>query len=128
TLLAFYLVHRIATALLSRAKERLGFDQLSDMASLPLIVLLMNFLSLVLMPIGFAYSRHLEHEADRFGLEITHYNHSAATGFVQLQEENLSVPRPSFFYTLMRGTHPPIGDRIDFFNRYKPWEQGEPLK
>ncbi|MDB6112345.1 MAG: Zn-dependent protease with chaperone function [Pedosphaera sp.] len=128
TLVAFYLIHRIATALLSRAQGRLGFDRLSDMASLPLIVLLMNLLSLILMPIGFAYSRHLEHEADRFGLEITHYNHSAATGFVRLQEENLSVPRPSFFYTLTRGTHPPIGDRIDFFNSYKPWEHGEPSR
>jgi hypothetical protein len=45
-----------------------------------------------------------------------------------LQEENLSVPRPGWFYTLWRGTHPSIGDRIDFFNTYKPWETGEPSR
>lgn len=128
TLVAFYLIHRVANALLNRAQGRFGFDRLSDMASLPLIVLLMNVFSLLLTPIGFAYSRHLEHEADRFGLEITHYNHSAATGFVRLQEENLSVPRPGLLYTIMRSTHPPIGDRIDFFNSYKPWAKGEPSK
>ena len=79
-------------------------------------------------PIGFAYSRHLEREADRFGLEITHYNHSAATGFVHLQEENLGVPLAGPLYTIWRATHPSVGERIEFFNRYKPWEKGGPLK
>ncbi|MDB6018370.1 MAG: Zn-dependent protease with chaperone function [Pedosphaera sp.] len=128
SLLAFYGIHRAATWLLPRAGKRLGFDQLSDIASLPLIMLLLGIISLVLTPVGFAYSRHLEHEADRFGLEITHYNHSAATGFVRLQDTNLGIPRPGFLYILMRSTHPSIGDRIDFFNQYKPWAHGEPSK
>ena len=92
------------------------------------MVLLINVFSLLLTPVGFAYSRHLEHEADRFGLELTHYNHSAATGFVRLQQENLGMPRPGLFYTIWRATHPSIGERIDFFNAYKPWERGEPSK
>jgi STE24 endopeptidase len=128
TLVAFYLVHRTAAALIGRWRTRFGFDCLSDFGSLPLIVLLLNVFALVLTPIGFAYSRHIEHEADRFGLEITRYNHSAATGFTRLQEEELGVPRHGLLYTIMRATHPSIGDRIDFFNSYKPWARGEPLK
>lgn len=128
TLLAFFLIHRTTTFVIARAGGRFGVTRLDDIASLPLILSLMGIAALVLSPIGFAYSRHLEHEADRFGLEITRYNHSAATGFVRLQEENLSVPRPGLFYTITRGTHPSIGQRIDFFNTYKPWKQGKPLK
>jgi Zn-dependent protease with chaperone function len=128
TLAAFYGIHRTVYYLIKLGRGRFGFDELSDIASLPLMVLLINMFSLLLTPVGFAYSRHLEHEADRFGLELTHYNHSAATGFVRLQQENLGMPRPGLFYTIWRATHPSIGERIDFFNAYKPWERGEPSK
>jgi hypothetical protein len=31
-------------------------------------------------------------------------------------------------YTLWRASHPPVGERIDFANTYKPWLKGERLK
>ncbi len=128
TLIALYGIHVTARGLIGRFAGRFGFDSLSDIASVPLIILLINVFSLALTPIGFAYSRHMEHEADRFGLEITHYNHSAASGFVKIEKENLGYPRPGLLFTIWLGTHPSTGDRIDFFNNYKPWEKGEPLK
>ncbi len=128
TFAALYGIHRAAGTLLARWGKRFGFSELSDFASLPLLVLLGQVFMFVLMPVGLAYSRHVEHEADRFGLEITHYNHSAATGFTRLQQEDLMIPRPGWIYTMLRASHPSIGDRIDFFNSYKPWEKGEPLK
>jgi STE24 endopeptidase len=73
-------------------------------------------------------SRHQEHEADRFALELTRDNRAAATTFVRLQQENLGVPRPGVLYLLWRGSHPSLGDRVDFANRYRPWEQGKPLR
>jgi STE24 endopeptidase len=48
--------------------------------------------------------------------------------FVRLQEENLTVPRPGPFYTLWRGSHPALGERVDFANRYRPWESGKALR
>jgi len=128
TFVAFYGVHVTATALLKRFSKQFGFDRLSDIASLPLLVLLLNIFSLVFTPIGFAYSRHLEHEADRFGLELTHFNHSAGTGFIKLQEQSLGVPWPGAVYKIWRATHPSNGERIEFFNEYKPWLKGEPSK
>jgi Zn-dependent protease with chaperone function len=124
-LLGLYLVHRAALAIVSRWPQRLGFSQLHDIASLPLFVLLLNFAALISMPLVCAYSRGQEHEADRFALEITHMNHSGAEAFVKLQRDNLSVPRPGWFYTLWRATHPSIGDRIDFCNTYHPWRTGQ---
>jgi STE24 endopeptidase len=30
-------------------------------------------------------------------------------------------------YRLWRGSHPSLGDRVDFANRYRPWETGGQL-
>ncbi|HEY7444831.1 MAG TPA: M48 family metallopeptidase, partial [Vicinamibacterales bacterium] len=121
-----YAVHRVAGRLLDRYRERFRFSELSDVASLPLILMLFGAFSFLVTPVALAVTRHFEHEADRFGLEITHGNYAAATAFVKLQQDNLAVPRPSMLYTLWRESHPPLGDRIDFCNDYRPWETGAP--
>jgi STE24 endopeptidase len=123
---ALYAVHRLAHKLIFKFSERFGFSRLSDVASFPLLVLLAGAVSFVVSPAVFAFSRHQEHEADRFGLELTRDNHAAATAFVRLQEENLTVPRPGWLFLLLRASHPPLGDRVDFANRYRPWECGRP--
>ncbi len=123
-----WVIHRTAGPVIARYRDRFGFSELSDVASVPLLVLIFTLVMLVLMPAVLAFSRHTEHEADRFGLEITRDNHACATAFVKLSEENLSNPRPGLFVKLWRASHPPIGERIDFCNEYKPWEKGEPLK
>jgi STE24 endopeptidase len=126
-LLLLYAVYRLSGALIARYGSRFGFVTLADVASLPLILLVAGVVSLVTNPLALAYARYLEHEADRFALEITRDNHAAATAFVILQQENLGVPRPGWLYTWFRENHPPLGERIDFSNDYRPWEANQPL-
>jgi len=128
TFVSFYLIHRFSGALLRRYGDRWGVHELSDVASLPLILFMMGAFTLVVMPLLFGITRHHEREADRFGLELTQLNHAAATGFVTLQRENLANPDPGWFYMLWRSSHPSIAQRIEFFNTYRPWETGEPLR
>lgn len=123
-----WVIHLTAGELIARYRDRFGFSELADVASLPLMALLFGVISLVLSPAILAFSRHVEHEADRFGLEITRDNHDCATAFVKLQQENLSNPRPGLLYKLWRADHPPLGERIDFCNEYRPWESGQPLR
>jgi Zn-dependent protease with chaperone function len=125
-LLGLYGAHRTADLLLSRFGGRFGFTQLSDVASLPLLMLLLSVFSLVIGPATLALSRYHEHEADRFALELTHDNHGGASAFVALQRQNLAVPRPGWLFKLFRASHPPIGERVDFMNTYRPWAHGEP--
>ena len=127
-LAGLYLLYKVSGALIDRYRDRFGFDELGDFASLPLILMVMSLFFFVLTPFMLTYSRHMEHEADRFGLELTHDNRNAATAFVKLQQENLGNPRPGSLYTLWRASHPTLGDRIDFCNAYTPWETGEPMK
>jgi STE24 endopeptidase len=125
---SLYAVHRIAGGLIARFSARFGFDDLTDIASFPMLLLLGNVASFLLAPLVLGFSRHQEHEADRFGLEITRDNHAAASTFVVLQQENLAVPRPGRLYVLWRSSHPSLADRVAFANSYRPWKSGQPLR
>jgi STE24 endopeptidase len=126
-LLSFYAAHRVAGAVMGRWHRRIGFAALADIASLPLVLCLVGVFSLLVTPLTLAHSRWIERQSDRFGLEITRDNHAAATAFVKLQTENLGNPRPGWLYKLWRSSHPPLGERIDFCNNYRPWETGQML-
>ena len=127
-LLSLYAVHALSGWLIARYHERFGFDHLADVASYPLLILIAGAVSFVTTPAINAVRRHNEHEADRFALELTHDNRSAATAFAKLQAENLAVPYPGTLYRIFRASHPALGERIDFANRYRPWETGEPQR
>jgi STE24 endopeptidase len=128
SILSLYTVHRLAGHLIGRDAARFGFDRLDDVASVPLLLLLSSVVSFGVTPVVLAGSRWMEHEADRFGLELTRDNRAAALTFVKLQEENLELPRPGLLYRLWRGSHPPLAERIEFANRYRPWATGGTLR
>ena len=125
-LLGLYLVHRTSGWVLQRFASRTGVTELSDVASMPLLILLVGVFGFIFQPAGNAFSRHLEHEADRFGLEITHLNHACGTAFAKFVQHDLSYPTPGPLYVLWRSDHPPAAARIEFCNSYHPWDQGKP--
>ena len=120
-------VDRAGRWTLSRWGKRLGITSLADVAATPLLLILIGLSSTVLGPVALAYSRHQEHEADRFALELTRTNHSAARAFADLQRENLGIPRLDPLCTLFRASHPCSADRIEFCNTYRPWAEGRRL-
>ncbi len=124
----FYLTYLSANFLMKRYHHRFGFNSLSNIASFPLFLLLIGIFMLLTTPLSNWFSRHLEHEADRFGLEITQNNQAAGEAFIVLQHGNLANPRPGPIYNFWRNTHPPLGERVDFCNSYCPWKEQEPLK
>jgi Zn-dependent protease with chaperone function len=127
-LVFLYLAHRGAGWLIARYRGRFGFERLDDFASYPLLMEMASVLSLLILPPLLALSRHLEHEADRFGLELTRDNHAAATAFIKMQSDNLAVPYHGRLDTFWNDSHPPVGERIDFANHYRPWQRGQPLR
>jgi Zn-dependent protease with chaperone function len=83
-------------------------------------------------PIDNAYSRHQEHQADVYGLEVTHGlvpdpQQNAAAAFQILGEVDLADPNPPPFMAFWLYDHPPIPDRIKFALEYDPWSgTGQP--
>jgi Zn-dependent protease with chaperone function len=127
-LLGLGFVHLAAGAILRRWGPRLGISGPADLAAMPLLLALAQAAALALTPVGYAFSRHMEHEADRFALELTRDNHAGATSFLAFQRENLGVPRPAPLYRAWRATHPSLADRVAFCNAYRPWAEGRPLR
>ncbi len=127
-LVSLYVAYLLTGPVIGRFKNIWGFAAPSDFAALPLGVLAFWLFCFVDQPINMAFSRHLEHEADRFGLEFTHENHAAAIAFVKLMQVGLGVGRPGAIAMIWFGSHPCIADRIEFCNTYHPWETGQPSK
>jgi len=127
-LVVLYAAYKTMGAIVARWGHRFGFSDIADVASLPLLLLVTSVFSLAIAPAQLALTRHLEHEADRFGLEITQANHSAGTAFVKLQQEALANPWPGPLFKLWRASHPPLGERIVFSNEYHPWREGGPMR
>lgn len=128
SIVTLFLIYIVGKWCLQKFKRCFGFDEMSNIASLPLIFFLYGIFSFLMTPPVNLFLQKLEHNADTFGLELTQLNHAAATGFVRLQMNNLGYPWPGKFYMLFRTTHPSIGERITYFNTYTPWCNGEPLK
>jgi Zn-dependent protease with chaperone function len=125
TLLAgLWFIHVSAGWVLTRFGARAGVTELGDFASLPLLILIFSLILFVLFPPLLAISRHFEHEADRFGLEITHDNHACAMVFVKFMRHDLAYPTPSPVIEFFRSSHPSVSDRMNFCNTYHPWLDG----
>ena len=132
-LLSLYLAHRFAAGVIARWGARWGVRDLADWASLPVILLLLNVFSLVGQPVSAAFTRHLEHQADIYGLEVIHglvpdSSQVAAHAFQKLGEKALSYPDPNPLYVMWAFDHPPIADRIRFAANYQPWNDGQPTR
>jgi len=110
----------------ARFGGRWKFHELHDVASLPLLSLTIGIVSLVAQPAFCSFNRAIEHEADVFGLEVTHSNDAAARAFIKLASQNKSNPEPSAPVEFFEYTHPPLIERIRFAMGYKPWEEGKP--
>ena len=141
-LLMFYFGFRFIDILLKKMGARWGIRSVEDWASLPALVLLISFLAFCSTPVLSAFSRHLEHQADQFGLEATHglipssaqkssqnsgqnSGQIAAQAFQALGEVGLSEVHPNPVNVFLFFSHPPIADRIQFALTYNPWSRGE---
>lgn len=128
-LVAFYLGYRTVGWVLARFGSGWEIRQLDDWASLPVLLLLLSIFSFVVTPIGAAFSRHLEHQADQYGLEVTRgltpdSSQVAARAFQVLGEVGLSDPDPNPLNVFLFYDHPAISDRVRFCLTYDPWGSG----
>jgi Zn-dependent protease with chaperone function len=125
-LAGFWLGRRIVLALLARWGEAWHIRDINDLAALPVLMLALSLLSLVGEPIGNAFSRHIEHQADIYGLEVTHglfpnNNQVAASSFQKLGEKSYDYPTPNPLLVFWSYSHPSIPARIQFALHYDPW-------
>jgi STE24 endopeptidase len=125
----FYLGFRSIGWVLSRWGAQWEVRGVEDWASLPALLLLFSLFSFIASPIGSAFSRYIEHQADQYGLEVTHgltpdFSQVAAQTFQILGDVDLGDPEPSPVDVFLFYSHPPIPDRVQFTLTYDPWSKG----
>jgi STE24 endopeptidase len=124
-----YIGFRCISWTLSRWGDKWNIRGVDDWASLPVLLLPLFVLSFLANPIVSAVSRHYEHQADQYGLEVTHEltpdsAQQAAQAFQILGEVDLADPAPYRGNVFLFYSHPPIGDRVRFALTYDPWSKG----
>ncbi len=122
------LAYRAMNWMLSRWGETWAIRGPDDLSSLPAFILLLSVFGFLFTPISNAYSRHLEHQADQYGLEVTHglipdAPVVAAHAFQILGEVDLEEPNPSPAVKLWFYNHPPLDERMRFAQTYNPWSE-----
>jgi STE24 endopeptidase len=95
---------------LARATRRLG--GLGEPAAMPIAVLAVVAFQLATLPLVSVVSRRYEAEADWIAARSTGQPAGAEAFLSLLPETNLADPDPPRWWTLVRGTHPTLVDRI----------------
>lgn len=91
----------------------------SDLAALPLMMLAGGAVSLLLTPLGNAWSRYHERRADRFALRLTGQPAAFISAMRRLGAQNLAEERPSAPVRWFFHTHPTIDQRIAAAKEFK---------
>ena len=99
-LVFFYLAYRSIGWVLARWGARWEVRGVDDWASLPALLILLSIFFFIANPIGSAFSRYQEHQADQYGLEVTHgltadSGQVAAQAFNVLGDFDLADPEPN---------------------------------
>lgn len=112
-----WLLQRLCREFLLRWHDRLRIDDLADVASLPLVLLIAGLMGAAALPAFNAVSRRFEAEADRFALELTVPDDvspaAAASTFERLGRLALADPSPSPPVKVLLWSHPSLDERVE---------------
>ncbi len=125
--------HRASSRVIGYRDKHRIVNGLGDWASLPALMLFFSLFVFLAEPVFNTFSRYQEHQADIYGLEVTHgitpdSAQAAAEAFQILGEVDLADPHPSAFIKLWLYSHPPMAERLIFAREYDPWTKGQPTE
>ena len=127
SLVGFWLGRKMVHLMLTRWGDKWRIRGINDLAALPVFLMAVALLTVASEPIASAFSRHLEHQADIYGLEVTYglfpdNQQVAAETFQKLGEKSYDYPTPNPFLVFWSYDHPTIQQRIRFVLHYDPWD------
>ena len=97
-----------------------GLSGPADPAGLPLLLLAAGAVSLLMVPAAHALSRAYERSADRFALELTKNPGAFISAMRRLGAQNLAEEQPSRIIQWMFYSHPPLRERIEAAQAFRP--------
>ncbi|WP_233129733.1 M48 family metallopeptidase [Salimicrobium humidisoli] len=110
--IGLYLLYRLLPVLLHRFGSSFRIKGTGDIASLPLILLLVSLLSFLAQPVEMAVSRQAERAADEYALEQTGDPDAAVGAFQEMIRHGKSDVHPPALIKYLRYGHPTMLERI----------------
>ena len=93
--------------------DSLGLRGISDIAGLPLVLIVGTGVSLVALPASNWLSRRAESAADLYALNLTGMRDQFISAMDKLGDQNLAQKKPNAFVEFVFHSHPSIQHRID---------------
>jgi STE24 endopeptidase len=85
---------------------------LTDVATMPFVLILTGLFGLIVMPIGNWLSRAIEYRADEYALQTTKRVDAFKSAMTRLANQNLADVEPSPLVEILFHDHPSIGKRL----------------
>lgn len=120
-LIGFYITNLILKAAIAPP----GFSSISDVAALPLLMLIFGVVSLLLAPLTNSFSRQLEAAADGYALSLTDDPGSFISSMTKLTDQNLAEAQPSRWVELLLWDHPSYHRRVEHAKYYLTHKSNE---
>jgi STE24 endopeptidase len=107
-----FLAHRVTPRLVAATATRTGVTSLDDVASMPLLGLVLSSAAFAVSPLLAAASRAIEARTDRYALQLTGDADAYTRVLTKLAVQSLADPDPSRLVVFFLYSHPPIARRI----------------
>lgn len=124
TALVFVVLYAVHIALTTWT-DAFGFVSVSDIANMPLLLLVTGVVALIALPIANGLSRKMEHSADAYALAKTGMAAEFASAMERLSQQNLSQKRPNRLVEIFFHSHPAVESRIEFARQWEASHAGE---
>ncbi|NPC92103.1 M48 family metallopeptidase [Bacillus sp. WMMC1349] len=119
SLVGFYLIAKLYKWVINRYGKRLHIKNKTDLAALPLLLLIIGVLSVTATPFTNAVSRYQEKTADQYAIKLTKNNDAAVSTFQELSKASLSEANPPWLVKIFKYGHPTIMERIQSIEENK---------
>ncbi|KAB7705048.1 M48 family metalloprotease [Bacillus aerolatus] len=114
----FWLAAKWMEKLISKYGEKVQINELSQLRTLPLFLLVVSMLAFAASPFSNAVSRFEEKQADEYAIEMTENKEAAVSAFQKLAKEGLSEVSPPWLVKIFRYSHPAMAERIYMLETY----------
>lgn len=109
----------LASLALRWADGAFGFEGIDDIATLPVLMLVVGAISFLASPLTNWYSRRAERAADRYALRTTNDPAAFIATMIKLANQNLAVYNPPKWIEVLFEDHPALAQRVAMAERFE---------
>lgn len=117
-LFGLFMIHHLWQWSISRWGTYWGIQDIKDISSLPVLLLIVSLLSFASNPVANVISRNAELAADQYAMEMMGNSKAAVSAYQKMANIGLSDVNPPLLIKILQSSHPTLLERIRFVEQY----------